>query len=77
MKQNISFSLDKELIHKIKFVAVRKQISVSQLVNMELYRLIKDFDDYEMAKQKALADMKSGFRMGGKIVASREELHAR
>jgi len=77
MMKNISLRLDEDLIHKIKFAAARKQISVSQLVNIELYRVMQELDDYEIAKQKAVSDMKSGFRMGGKITASREELHAR
>ncbi len=77
MMKNISLRLDEDLIRKIKFAAARKQISVSQLVTMELYRAMQELDEYELAKQKAVSDMKSGFGMGGKITVSREELHAR
>jgi hypothetical protein len=43
----------------------------------ELKRLVRDHKQYEQAKRRALATMKKGFHMGGRIRATRDELHDR
>lgn len=77
MKQNITLSLDKALIRKGKIIAAQKEISISKMLSEELKRLIQHAEQYEMAKRRALANLKTGFRFGGKITASRDELHER
>lgn len=77
MKQNITLSLDQELIKKARVLAAQRQMSISQMLGQELRTIVEDADRYEWAKRKALADLKEGFHLGGKITATREELHER
>ncbi len=77
MKQNITLSIEKNLLQKAKFLAVQRNSSISQMLSQELEKMVSDADKYEIAKRKALKTLKNGFRMGGKITASRDELHAR
>jgi hypothetical protein len=77
MKQNITLSIEKDLLRKAKFLAVQRNSSISQMLSQELEKLVSDAEKYEIAKKRALQTMKSGFHLGGKISASRDELHAR
>ena len=77
MKQNITLSLDKTLIRKSKIIAAQRETSVSKMLSDELERLIQRAEQYELAKRKALANLKTGFHFGGKITALREALHER
>ena len=77
MKQNITLSLDKDLIRKSKIIAAQRETSISKMLSEELKRLIQHDEQYELAKRKAYANLKTGFHFGGKITASREELHER
>lgn len=77
MKQNITISLERELIKKARIVAAQKETSLSRMLSEELKQLIQKAEHYDRAKKKALANLKTGFHLGGKIVASREELHER
>ena len=76
-KQNITLSLDKDVIRKARLLSARKSTSVSKLLSDELERLVRDQDRYEQAKRSALAALKKGFHFGGKAMAGREELHDR
>ena len=76
-KQNITLSLDKDLIRQARQLSARKSTSVSKLLSEELGRLVRDQKQYEQAKRRALATMKKGFHMGGRIRATRDELHDR
>jgi hypothetical protein len=66
MKQNITLSLEKDIIHKARIIAAKRTTSVSQMLS----------DEYEQACQQALADLDKGLRLGG-APATREALHAR
>ncbi len=77
MKQNITLSLDRALIRKAKIIAAQRDTSVSKMLRDELKRLIKQFGQYELSKKRAYANLKVGFHFGGKITATREELHER
>ena len=76
-KQNITLSLDKDLIRQARQLSARKSMSVSKLLSEELERLLQDHEQYEQAKRRALATMKKGFHMGGRITATRDELYDR
>jgi Post-segregation antitoxin CcdA len=76
-KQNITLSLDKDLIRQARQLSARKSTSVSKLLGEELERLVRDHEQYARAKRRALATMKKGFHMGGRIRATRDELHDR
>lgn len=77
MKQNITLSIDKDLIRKSKVIAAQRETSVSKLLSGELEKLIRHSEQYECAKKRAFSNLKAGFHFGGKIIASREELHER
>ena len=77
MKQNITLSLEKNLIKKAKLLSAKRQTSISQMLGQNLERHVQTTEDYAQAKRRALAHLRMGFHMGGKRVASREELHER
>jgi len=77
MKQNITLSIEKDLIRKAKVLAAKKEIFISKLLSGELARILSDEDLYESARKRATARLKKGFHLGGKILANREELHER
>ena len=77
MKQNITLSINKDLIRKAKILAAQKQTSISGMLSRELQKIIDDSEEYELFKRKALININQGFHLGGKIAASREGLHER
>ncbi len=77
MKQNITISLDRELIRKARVVAARRNTSVSKLLASELTRTVEEADAYERAHRRALTLLNEGFRTGGQPLPPRDELHER
>ena len=77
MKQNITISLDKDLIQAGKMIAAQQGTSLNRMLRMELERIIRNLRQYDMAKQKAIAAMKTGFHSGMDRYPSRDELHER
>jgi hypothetical protein len=77
MKQNITLSIEKDLIRKAKVLAAKKEISISKLLSRELARILNDEDLYESARKRATARLRKGYHLGGRILATREELHER
>ena len=77
MKQNITLSIDKEIIKTAKVLAAQRQTSISRLQSEELQKHIEDTREYERSKKQALTNIAKGFHMGGNITVSREELHER
>ncbi len=77
MKQNITLSIDKNLIRKAKVMAAQKQTSISQMLSRELEKIIQNTERYAWAKKRAFANLRKGFHLGGKKMVSREELHER
>ena len=77
MKQNITLSIDKEIIKNAKVLAAQRQKSISRMLSEELQKLIEDSEEYERSKKRALSNITKGFHMGGNITVLREELHER
>jgi hypothetical protein len=77
LKQNITVSLDKDLIHKGKMIAAQQGTSLNRMLRLELEKIIRNVRQYDMAKQKAIAAMKAGFHSGMDRYSSRDELHER
>jgi len=77
MKQNITLSIEKELLKKAKLMAAKKETSVTKLLTNQLNKMISESEEYESAKKRALAILKKGFHLGGHIPCRREELHER
>jgi hypothetical protein len=78
-KQNITLSLSKGLLRKIKVIAVQKDKSVSGLLTEMLDDLVSREDAYLQAKERYLAGLQAPFNMGtqGQIAFKREDLHDR
>ena len=76
-KQNITLSLDRDLIRRVRQLSARKSTSVSKLLGEELERMVREHEPYERARRSALAALKKGFHMGGTIASTRDELHDR
>ena len=77
MKQNITLSIERELLKKAKLVAARKETSVTKLVAEQLAKVVSEDEGCDAAKKRALTILKKGFHLGGRIIAKREELHER
>ena len=77
MKQNITISLDKDLIQTGKMIAAHRGTSLNRMLRQELERIIRNAKQYESAKRKAIAAMKKGFHSGMDHYPSRDEIHER
>jgi hypothetical protein len=76
-KRNVTVSLSAQTIHKAKVLAAKRDTSISKLLAGQIESLVDKDEAYEQAKRSALALMEKGFHMGGKITATRDELHER
>ena len=77
--QNITLALPKEVLHKVKLIAVKRRTSVSALLTNALKELVEQSDEYEKARRRQLALMKKGLNLnlGDGPRWTREELHER
>lgn len=77
--QNITLALPKELLLKVKLIAVKRRISVSKLLTQALEEIVQREDDYIQARRRHLAWLESGLDLGteGRPPATRDELHER
>ncbi len=78
-KQNITLSLSKDLLQKVKLVAVKRHTSVSGLVTEALEQVVEREDGYEQAKRRALDKLANppNLGTGGERTWTRDELHER
>jgi len=77
--QRITVALPRPLIRRVKQLAEEKGTSVSSLATTALEDLVRNRDDYERAKESALARMRNPPNLGthGLITWSRDSLHER
>lgn len=76
-KQNLTVSLDKEIIRKAKILAATRGASISHLLASYIERMTEEEESYERAQRRALALLEQGFHLGGKVKATRDEWHER
>jgi len=77
MKQNITLSLDKDLIQRANVISAKRRSSISNMLSQELQRIVESAESYEVSRKKAISNLRTGYHLGGIITASREELHER
>jgi hypothetical protein len=77
VKRNITLSLEGDLIRKARVISAKQMVSVSQLLSDEITRIIDEHEGYEESRRLALSLLEKGYHLGGKITASREEVHER
>lgn len=77
--QNITLSLPKSTIRKVKILAARQNSSISRLVAQALEEIVEKDSAYEEAKERQLKLMEKGFDMGFGLAGlpSRDEIHER
>ncbi|MFZ5597515.1 MAG: DUF6364 family protein [Bacillota bacterium] len=77
--QNITLSIPREILKKVKHLAVEKDTSVSGLLSRYLEEIVVRDDAYKRAKERQMEIMERGFDLLGKgeISWNREELHER
>lgn len=76
MKQNITLSVDAELLRGARVLAAEQNTSVSKLLAKELERLVHDNQAHRRAREQALAALERGFHFGGERI-DRDALHER
>jgi hypothetical protein len=63
-KQNITLSLPKELLLKVKHIAIDKNTSVSGLLTQTLKEIVLRDESYRKARDRQIYLMENGFTMG-------------
>ena len=78
-RQNITLSINKDVLQKVKILAVKQSTSVSALLTNMLEEFVAHEEGYSTARQKYIRLLKQEFDLGtnGSIDWSRDELHAR
>jgi hypothetical protein len=77
--QNITLSLPKNTLSKVKLLAVKRNTSVSRLLNQALEQLVAQEDAYLRARRRHLRWLEKApdLGTGGQILTPRDELHER
>ena len=77
--QNITLSLPKEVLLKVKLLAVKRRTSVSGLLTQTLETLVQQENAYAHAQQRHLGRLEQSIDLGtdGQILIRRDELHER
>ena len=77
--RNITLAMPKDILLKVKLLAVKRQTSVSGLLAQTLERLVQQEDAYAHARQRHLQWLEQGADLGtnGLILTERDELHER
>lgn len=77
--QNITLSVPRELLKRVKRLAADRDTSVSALMREALARLADENRRYPAARKRALAALRSprSLGTGGRRTWSRDELHER
>ena len=78
-RQNITLSLPKDTLLKVKLMAVKRQTSVSGLLTETLEKLVEQEDAYAHARRRHLQwlERSADLGTGGQISVGRDELHER
>jgi len=78
-RQNITLSIPKNILQKVKLLAVRQGTSVSTLMTRVLEDIVSEEEGYKAALVRHQKLIKKGFDLGtqGSIPCSRDDLHAR
>lgn len=76
--RNITLSLDPDVVHRARMIAVERNTSLSALMRDLLLRLVEEEDGYQEAQEFCLEEMRKGYYLGAKTTpVSREDLHGR
>lgn len=73
MKRNLTIAIETDLVRKARVIAARRETSLSRMLAEELKRLVAEEEGYDRARRKAIAYLRSGFALGGKVTSTREQ----
>ncbi len=78
-KQNITLALPKDLLKRLKHIAIDQNTSLSGLLTKTLESLVIKEEVYKTAKARQMVIMEAGFPMGlaGRAEWQRDELYER
>ncbi|OGO16859.1 MAG: CopG family transcriptional regulator [Chloroflexi bacterium RBG_16_48_8] len=78
-KQNITLSLSKDVLRRVKVLAAEQDTSVTAIMERLLSEYATHHEGYRQARQDHMALLRSGFDLGTEGAPSwtREELHER
>ena len=78
-KQNVTFSFPRELLRRLKRLAVDREMSLNSLMRELGEEALRRGDSYERARKAALEDLKHPRNLGtyGKADWTRDNLHER
>lgn len=76
-RANITLSIDSELLREARILAAQEGTSVSRLLADRLEELIRRHKAYDVARRRALARLRKGYRLGLTPSRSRDGLHER
>lgn len=76
-KQNVTISLSLQTLQKVRVLAARRATSISGLLAEQVEALVGEEEAYAHAQREAMILLDQGFHLGGRIRASRDELHER
>jgi hypothetical protein len=77
MKTEVILEVDAEVAEAARLLAVRRGVSLDQLLSEAMEILVCRATSYEAAKERALAQMEHGYDLGWTPPSSRDELHDR
>lgn len=77
--QNITLSIPKDLLLKVRLLAAKRHTSISGLLTRALEKLVEQEDAYAHAQQRHQQRLEQGIDWGtnGRILTRRDELHER
>lgn len=77
--QNVTLSLPKEVLLKVKLIAVKRQTSVSRLLTQILENIVRQEGAYSHSRLRHLKLLEQGMDLGtgGQITTTRDELYER
>lgn len=78
-RQNITLSIRKDILQKVKILAAKRGTSVSALLTSQLEELTEQAEGYERASRRHARILQQDINLGtqGSINWSRDELHDR
>jgi hypothetical protein len=77
--RNITLSVPKDMLLKVKLIAVQRHTSVSGLLVRTLQTLVEQEDAYGHARRRHLECLERGADLGtrGQVTTRRDEIHSR
>jgi Arc/MetJ-type ribon-helix-helix transcriptional regulator len=75
--QNITLSLPKSVLRRMKLLAAQRQSSVSRLLTQAVENMLAEETEYEAARKRQTKLLEKGFNLGFRKPANRDALHER